>query len=43
MIICKKTGKPCCLCKLGFIDDITKCEHRENTEEKPPQEKEDKK
>ena len=24
-IICKKTGKPCILCMIGFLPDVTKC------------------
>ena len=38
MMICKKTGKMCIMCRLSFIDDISKCENLEHTEEQKDKE-----
>lgn len=37
-VYCRRTGKPCCLCKMGLIPDVFQCENRykkdEDTEQK---------
>ena len=39
-VYCKRTGKPCILCMIGFIPDVTKCANRyrktEETDERIP-------
>lgn len=25
---CSKTGEPCTLCKMGFLEDVTECPNR---------------
>ena len=32
-VYCRKTGKPCILCRIGFMDDVLKCEYRYKKED----------